>query len=351
MESIISLPITIQNDVITSFSKAYPLCILYNNNNFINWYTSKYIRSFGSIWKDGSSEFDVIDWCGLPNEYIKGAIKEWFQIKYYSPGIFSKYKDFFDFLGESILKEQYCVVFVDEFYISASKKYLVRHFMHEFLIYGLDYEKQRVLTVGFNKQKYLDKVEIPFSELYTGMINFKENSRLDIPVKNVQIIGLTVNKSFYFPQINIRELRKEIGGYITAGYSEDEMRLIRETYDGEIFMGMGTYELLQYHIINVKKNKENYDFRLIHFFYEHKMGIYNKMKMIGKTVSLHNVEKEYYAAVIDPIQEIRMHYLKDRVVHRNTFEESKLNLQLTTVERDETTILEKMYKLLLKNDG
>lgn len=112
------------------------------------------------------------------------------------------------------------------------------------------------------------------------------------------------------------------------------------------FWGIESYQLFYYHIVNVRKHNEKANFRLIHFFYEHKKGIGNRLKFIQKILPIENIQFHYLKKVIKPVQFIRMHYLKDVVSNRNTFDEKKLKLSLEEIKQNEIQLLREVYQLL-----
>lgn len=346
MGETISLPVVLQNDFITSLRNAYPLCILYNGVHFKNWFYSKCILPVATIWKDASSDYELIDFCVYDKTYLPEILNQGFKVKYYQQLFSLSFSVFVSELRNSISNGTYWIVFVNEYYIGISNLYKKKHYMHEYLVYGIDSSRKNALVIGFNKHGHLDNLLIPLNELYNGVIFFDASNRKDFPIKNVQLIALSNRNVLEKNSVDLVELSNGINQYVLSNYPSELIRYSKLFYDGMIFYGMDTYDVIFYHIRNICKGGEKYNFRLIHCFYEHKKGIRDRIVYIRGIVSIDNLIQEYEKNVLQMAKIIRLKYLKTITYNKNFLEEELIKRYLESMRKNEIKILSKINHLI-----
>lgn len=349
MEHNFYLPINIYPDIISSLRKAFPVYILSTKKNFFNWFFSKYVLSIATIWKDGSSDFDLVDWCDYYPQYISGQINKLLNISYLPPFSFQDMKEFILYSYEIFEKEIYLVVFVDEYFIPYSKMFRKNHYMHEYLIYGINQNIFSFLAIGFNKKGKMDFLNIKFTDLWKGITNFDLKNRHDLPINNVQYIKLEMKKFNFSDFPDIAEYKMQLRNYITSEYRQKDQDIVSLTYPDTIIYGINTYDILYYHIKNIILCNEPNNFRFIHSFWEHKKGIYNSMKYLSKNESCQYILNRYNESVLSPLQNLRLCYLKTIMTNINSYDLETLKDKIYKIKNNEYRILREFYQFLDSN--
>ena len=346
MFSKVILPIIPQSDYISTFRIAFPLCILYTKSHFIQWFYSKCITPFAIIWEDNSSDFFLADCYDESNEYLYGILRTCFDTEYLSPGKINTISNILNLLYHSLSSNNYLIIFVDEYYIPVSINYKSSHYMHEYLIYGIDFNEKCILAIGFNKSQHMSKLSISFSDFITGVYHFDEKQRNDLPMSNTQCIILRTAVDFPKSTIDLNSFSSQILYYIISKSPSLSNRNPLSNR-GELYWGLNTYEVLFYHIKNVINQNEPANFKFVQSFYEHKKGIFNRIRYIEKLYPKIELADKYSQNISSPISHIRMLYMKCLISQKNIFSFDMLGKELYKIKNVEKNILTALYKSIL----
>ncbi len=238
--------------------------------------------------------------------------------KIYPEICYDKWTNRLEFVIESLSKDFYCYLWLDEYYLSSSEHFQKNHFIHDILIYGYDMAKQVLNVAEYFKGGKYSYGEVRFDEFLMACV---DNPSLTWLIR-FESWGYVFNID-----ITIRLLKEYLGSENTS------LRFGLEIPKKDYIYGMAIYDVLLEYIEQMRKGEKSFDSRPFHVLWEH------KTLMTGRIEYLH--EKRYlddksYGTLIKGFTEVEAASLILRNLH------IKFSI---TQQKD---ICEKMHAILLR---
>jgi hypothetical protein len=178
------------------------------------------------------------------------------------------------------------------------------------MIYGYDNDKKQLLAIGFNQNMIYSKLVFNYADyevaFQSGKTCYKETAPWS-ESSAVQLIEAYDYEQVY-PYINARILN-ELKQYIYAIPDYRRKYIFLNPPEEACSFGIKVYDDAIDNLENLFKGKTTIDYRAMHFIWEHKKGIYDRIKyaiaenkLTGEIVLLTNE----YLKVIDLANSIKM---------------------------------------------
>lgn len=208
-----------------------------------------------------------------------------------------------------IEKNNYVIVYADEFYIPNTRFYKKRHILHSQFIYGYDLEIRAFRTMNFSNQtediatfevKFDDVKSAFFSEATYELYNAADITWSHKNTKHkVVIIQMTMNKNETYDQtINKEGILFELKNYCysinSSNYTSYFTGKLRGTW------GIKCYDEI---ILLLKENPKYIDYRSFHLICEHKLQMKKRLFLFYDDV-------EFYQQVVDLANKLRIYSIK-----------------------------------------
>lgn len=357
-----TLPILIQQDFTTPFTYSLPLCILLSDDTWLGWYYENYIKIFTQFVNNDFFECKILD----ALDYSMNGVIETGLIRYsYFPKSVMRYiKDINVILKDNIQNNNYCILFLDEYYLLSLKRIVSKHTVHEIMVYGYDDLKEIYQCIAFYDEKF-QNIEIPYNEIqkaYTSVFKYIDNyygwnDRMFLTFRRV------LNKEIYpFSfQIFLNNLKQ----YYNGTYSQKEEYLFlfnmrKNNYPGHnIHCGINViqdyieYFNSIYKCILLSTESKNINdlfkqYKALHMLIEHKRGLLKRLTYVATLYCDTKQSKELiekYKTVVDLCETTRMLSIKASRILNIQYKEKLLNITnriiklLTTVSIMEKTTI------------
>ncbi|WP_127534562.1 non-ribosomal peptide synthetase [Paenibacillus kobensis] len=350
-EDKIELPVVLQEDVRAYLHRSMPLCIILANGNYKGWYYSNYIQIFA---RDDAPGHTFLDYIEPEDSY--NDVSEVVTLGYH---MFRENEDFVDFVKNKLRLGFYITANVDEMELKNKRTYQREHFVHASLIYGYDDNKRTFQGIGFDESQVFSYLEFDYDEMQRAFTSGKKYYKMGAPwcersaVKLVRPISQ--EKKFVF---NNRKFLMDLHDYV---YSiEDPYRLYTFGYAEEekIEYGIRTYDV----VIERLKEREKtgmytIDYRAIHLIYEHKQGLYSRIRYLDDIYGLSEevkTENQKLHELVEETNKVRIKWLSIRYNFESS-DNAKVNAvikeligDITNLKVKEIPIVTKLYELLEK---
>ncbi len=298
--------VIVQREITTYLHRSLPLCAILTYDKYMPWYYSNFIQIFSFMDRTGGLFIDYIEPCRCAVEVMHIVNLAYHLLKQHKENII-------DFVVEKINLGYNLIMFVDEYYLPNKWAYRKTHFVHSSMIYGYDNEKKQFMAIGFDQNMMFGKIVFDYNDFEdayeSGKIHYKETA----PWCELSAIQLIRQNNFdeEYPYSNERFLM-ELEEYLFS--KGDTRRLYSFMYkDNNAVFGIGVYDAAIQNLENLYSGKATIDYRAMHFIWEHKKGIYDRIgysisrnKLSGEIIELH---KEYLK-VVDLSNNIRLKSLE-----------------------------------------
>lgn len=172
---------------------------------------------------------------------------------------------FTDYIEYQISHGYYLEACLDVFYLSCSKKFKNKHFIHQTFIYGFDSENKYVFISDFyDHGKYSRKV-VSYDEIN------KSIEGIDF------LINLYKFEDFDY-KININLLKATADDYINGRDSMNKFQYSYQSFNQDIIYGINYYNYL----LDVFIKEEPIDVRPFHVLYDHKILMKIRLEYLKK---------------------------------------------------------------------
>ncbi len=359
------LVVTLQNDINSYLYYALPLCVILSDNKFQSWFFEHYIQIASIIYANGNMGCQYVD--GVTYDFRRFYDDV---IELNSVGsIIIKYNlDIIEYIRDCIDAGYYLVIFADEYYLPQKLSFNKKHFVHDSLIYGYDNEKQQIKAIAFDIKHKFNKILYNYEQykkaFRSGCQYYKESGIHWMEGRLVNTIKQ--NKFIEDYPFSIGRFLKQLRNYLDSvidNKSEYFLRLI-ETGNEQVKYGIDVYDMFTCRLEELlRENKiSGLGYPTVHFLYEHKQGIFKRLKYITSIYKIDNNLAELigeYQKIVDKINMMRNIFLKCMYVNRedeSTFSSYKFqdNIRkiidiLNSVKEEESIILAAIYKKLVIN--
>lgn len=157
------------------------LCHLYLNYQYINsiCFVEKYYKNlfFSNYLNCYSANFDWFKFQYIPDDNVVFS-NRFFETRIIDSTIFNfnlDKKEILNFIIQSIDKNYYINVYVDEFYLQNTLCYKTEHYPHEQLIYGYNLIKKEFKFLGIDKKGRVLKQNVSFELFIDSMFALRED--------------------------------------------------------------------------------------------------------------------------------------------------------------------------------
>lgn len=170
----------------------------------------------------------------------------------------NKWTSLHEFIIDAINESRYVCLYVDRYYISASKAYQKNHNWHEIFIFGYDLEKDTFLVAdNLQEGKYIH-TECSFNELDEGYDAVHSDNEF---FHNIHLLGIKDELDYKF---NLQQVASTLENYIYSNPTIDMSFKEKSTF------GIDALNLTIETAVNCDPSSFHFDKRAFHLFWEHK---------------------------------------------------------------------------------
>ena len=194
-----------------------------------------------------------------------------------------------DFVCDCLRNRCYVYLSCDMYYISASKHFHMRHFIHEPFVFGIDGET--VYAADFFRGSYEYRT-FPISEFCRGYETVAESEQKDTR-DGVHLIALSTSRRCGLQPIrydfNMRLMRHFVRDYLESAnttqvyHSMTQILDYRKVVPDEVYYGLGIYELLESQVRAWMDAKERLDHKPFVAILGHKVLMCDRIDFLEDT--------------------------------------------------------------------
>jgi hypothetical protein len=306
-----NLSIKLQNDITTYLHYSLPLCIISSKKEMLPWLNGHFIEICSRTKSNGYVEMEFVETSNIFNQLISNVFLGY--------GLLENV-DILDYVIDKLNRGLYIIIHMDEYYLPNKASFQKKHFVHATLIYGYDNKNRKIKGIGFNSSHLFAMLEFDYdifkASYEMGKIHYKESAWWAYK-KAVQLIGLNKSENILY-NFSIESFAEKLYNYLfSIGDSSSIIDLIP---DEKVVFGVNTYNVLIENLCNVLEGRVTIDYRAIHLMYEHKKGLYNKLKFLASEFNISDELKQMvgkYVTVVRQFEEIRLNFIKVSLVSSN----------------------------------
>ena len=180
-----------------------------------------------------------------------------------------------DFLMNSIDSGQYVDLNVNEFYCPYSIAYKKTDYIHCILVYGYDSDAKLFNVLCYNKISKLSKETLTFKQIQDAF-----NSLLSVSTNELGAdIYLISHRSNYCCPIDKELICQRVKDYLSGKNYYEQFRQFDSPPVGYLY-GIDIYNGLLEYIKQIKLDENNFDLRIIHLLYEHKICMTKRVEYL-----------------------------------------------------------------------
>jgi hypothetical protein len=324
------LPIVLQKEINSALYYALPLCVILTEEKLKSWFYEHFIETY---YYNGSYNY-------LEDDMIKGGFNSILDKIRFSYSNLDEI-NIIDIIIDGINNGCYCYIYLDEFYLPAKGNF--NHFYHESLIYGYDNNKNKFLAIAFDKNMSFDKLEYDYKSLINAFKSGKEIALNDFPVTLFKIRDFENSYPF-----NLSRFVTKLSNYINSIYKNQDYMYYANLQDilSHSNIGISGYPQFLAHI-NKQINTLNYsNFMNVHFIYEHKKGLINRLAFIKEKF----LSSEKLDDLINELNEITQKYLTARnlIMKYIILSEQEKNIPINKLTKISSQIIDILEKNIIK---
>lgn len=292
------LKIKYQRDITTYLHRSIPLCAILSDERYYTWFYQHYIQLFFITYNNSFSRLEFLE--------PKNNFEDIFDEKYLTYA--DQQSDIIDFVEKSIDAGTYLTINLDEYYLPQKGSFNEHHYVHQSMVFGYDKAERKLMGLGFDTNMMFKELEFDYDDFAKAYESAKTNYKLTAPWAETEAIQLLTPKSTVGEyKFDLNKFMEEIYKYLD-GSNLDKFRIeklipLEEQqmctgliYGPQIHNAMvESLEKLGRDILHgldvqgmVEQFKEKMlgdimpaiDYRSIHLLYEHKKGLYDRLKYI-----------------------------------------------------------------------
>lgn len=239
--------------------------IVETKNDYMNWKASNYIQMYMKAPCEGQL---MIDYYMGPSKNYKTYLTNHFLDFFYDYLDYDKLscKKVAEYVYKQLKQSVYLILLMDHYYVPRSQYYHVGNFLHEVMVYGIDFKKKTYQIIAYGDKNIVVTVEVGFKELWKA---------LDSNMVLFKWIRLHPNYNRY--EINKAIIRRRLREYLDGINSEE---CVADIAPGQTVMNYGIDVL--YHLISCEDDLHIFcnDNRLPYAMYEHKKLMIQRMEYL-----------------------------------------------------------------------
>ncbi|GIQ67355.1 hypothetical protein DUZ99_02500 [Xylanibacillus composti] len=263
-----------------AITRAYPQSISHFYNNYIS------LRCYQEI-----AQYRNYDYFNFYNfHYYPGLVRE--QI---SRDLLSDYlnEHIVDFLIRAVDKNFYVLLYVDQYYISASRHYQTTHFTHDVFVHGYDNDERQLYLKGYLKNGSFSDYQVSYEDFTAAYANGNDYFWWQVYINLFQF------DDGDYP-FNVGYLKKQISDYLQAKNPQDDvLQFINPSgrFQQPTNFGVATYDSLQEYFQLMRDGEIGNDIRPLQVVWEHKKIMLDRLAYLHEQgylpdLSLHNQYEE-----------------------------------------------------------
>lgn len=329
----IELPLILQDDFRTYLFLALPMCVLRTEEKLTPWVYENFVNM--KITANNHFIYTGFD-------FENGGVYEPFAIEQIADSRIAA-KDIIETIYQSLRENQYCYLFLDEFYLEASSAYHKHHYIHDSLIYGYDEVTGSFLAVAMNHKSTLDTLHYSketFLQAYESYI-------LRVYDPMIRSIVFFKLKKYITPYVfSITRFLYNLEDYV---YSSDQaQKEFMRSPDTEI-KGFGI-DSIRYFLFQLKR-RNHFDFnvfRAFYFLYEHKRGLLHRFEYINSNRLIPNLQEQIAAfqSIVDSYRNLYLLVMKYQALEQESVPKKALDsLRNRILTRFEVIVKAEEYQL------
>ena len=323
------------------FIQLNPLLYFISEPDRTNWINERYVNL---LTYDGIVDYvDNVNYSGIFHHIQTYGINE--------------LVDFHETLKHAVVDNQFSVLWVDEFYLSASsRRYNVSHFVHPLIVYDYNEETDQYNVIFFDITKGQVFINIDADELSVAMSSvstYYEYGADFGAIKNSLSIykPSSTFKGEYHLNVFIKNLSHYL--YCIKDNGADWYNLQRKHlyYSRNVVYGVQIYQVL---IEELNSPECRINYKTIHDFTKHKRFLYEKLLYIEKEYYISQTLKnmiEQFGKHADTLERIRLLNLKYQTKNGNfsaslSFDEEYITKLKNALEKGYNTEIDLLPKII-----
>ncbi len=292
------LKIKYQRDITTYLHRSIPLCAILSDERYYTWFYQHYIQLFFITYNNSFSRLEFLE--------PKNNFDDIFDEKYLTYA--DQQSDIIDFVEKSIDAGTYLTINLDEYYLPQKGSFNEHHYVHQSMVFGYDKAERKLMGLGFDTNMMFKELEFDYDDFAKAYESAKTNYKLTAPWAETEAIQLLTSKSTVGEyKFDLNKFMEEIYKYLDGSNLDksriekliplEEQQMCTDLiYGPQIYNAMvESLEKLGRDILHgldvqgmVEQFKEKMlgdimpaiDYRSIHLLYEHKKGLYDRLKYI-----------------------------------------------------------------------
>lgn len=307
---------------------AFPLAILSKREECEPWIFNNFIQAcFHKDYNNAPvpSYFYIFDF----------AINPWLQVQRLQRDIIKSMNiNIIELIKNAIDMEYYVTLNVDEFYIPERIAYQKFHHTHDILVHGYDDETETLMVLGFNEKMSFEVTTVrywEFQKAFENLDHIKNNCH--------QLFLYKYNPEGKYT-FNIPLLIESLEDYLYSRNTSNKFSMVSEPWVRAY--GMECYDYLKCYLNDFLIGNAKFDIRYLHFLYEHKLFMRERIKFLIKNNFLEDEDLvEEYQGIVETAILFRDIMLKNRE-EVNPIAVKKIINHIDNLAKYEFNILEKI---------
>lgn len=303
------LPIETQKGEYAYLHLTYPFAVIYTEPKVMPWLYENFINIYLSPTNDfmyAGYEFEFTPKCLF--DFCEFRKDTWAD----------KTNDFISYATHSIKENKYYVyIWLDEYYMPGQSAYRRYNYRHVFMLYGYDERDRVFLAYGMDGNLRFSKLKFTFEDIYSAFLSGNELAKKD----DVVLTLFRLKQMDYEYSFSIDRFNKQLLSYALGTDCASECFWEvgpHHSYSAKLLYGRNAYAA--WIDFFKRKGEMNYlDFRSIHFLFEQKIGICERLCYISETMQDYILNSTCFANSIEDYRKLiatyslcRLLYLKNR---------------------------------------
>ena len=254
------------------------------------WYMTHFIQLCAGVYSEG----DLIYNNGYSKVFFEDTspdmLRDFFLVTTIDEATLHAEQNMAFYIRQAIDDTRYCIIDVDEYYITGTYYANKVHYYRKFLIYGYDKDRQCFYAMSQDRMTVYRTFELTFQ-----LVNYL----LHLPVNNKQVVNFGRNRiAFYKPLLKkIMEMDIHTAAtcltYSLIRYCRNERLQSTVTCDSNtkisFYYGTDIYALIINSIMLRIENIEKMDYRAIRVMLEHKAYLEARLKFLQEYTGDYNL--------------------------------------------------------------
>ncbi|MGA5691425.1 hypothetical protein [Cytobacillus pseudoceanisediminis] len=314
----------------------FPLSIISQNEDYLDWVYSNYIQLYGDPVSEKIDFFTDF----LIQDNLAFTSFPWLWINKVSRADLKGQKeDLVLFLKKSLRQQNYLYLYVDEFYLGLNRQHLLK----DILIFGFDDQKKMFIILEFENLQ-LNVSHVSYQDLKKAYVGFEKSyivrNEKDQRRKSIYLIKNTSYKRYEF---NLDLVKEFLMDYLNSNNSLKNFQYFSDFKGKEGFVfGIKVYEQLIQYLTELQTSPHAINVNLFQTLFEHKKIFLLRMEfMVNKGYLPNSIHIERFREIEKGALQIKNKILRYQITLRGNLLEESVEL-LKQMYRDERKILKEV---------